>query len=127
MVILNTFKMNKYLKFIIREGKIKVQASTIVETLIASIIIIIIFSIASMTLNNLFKSSVYNDTASIETHLGKLQYLQLKNKLSFPYNENYQGWSIIIKEINENHKQKIVFEALNDNKQLTKTISNVGF
>ncbi len=119
--------MNKYLKYIISISKLKFQASTIVETLIASIIIIIIFSIASMTLNNIFKSNFNSDTTAIETHLTKLQYLQKNNKLVFPYYENYQGWSINIIEINENHRKKISIEALRDNKQLIKTISNVGY
>jgi hypothetical protein len=130
MVILNNsynLRIRKKLNSLISKKVVKVKASTIVETLIASIIIIIIFSIASMTLNNLFKSNIDHDSTTIETQLTKLQYLHENNKLTTPYYENYKGWSVNIKEVRDNYKKSILIEASKDKKQFNKKNFDVGY
>ena len=67
----------------------KMKASTLVETITASVIIIIVFAIASLTLNNVFSSTINNDTNQIENHLYKLEYQYVNNKLLIQYNEVY--------------------------------------
>ncbi len=89
------------------------KASTLVETITASVIIIIVFAIASLTLNNVFSSTINNDTNQIENHLYKLEYQYVNNKLSIPYNEAIENWDISVAKMEENDSNWIVFKAVN--------------
>lgn len=91
----------------------KIKASTLVEVITASIIISIVFVIASMTLNNVFASTKKNDTNQIENYLQKLEY-QYKNKqISIPLNTEYKNWRITITKVEERNINWIVFKAKN--------------
>lgn len=83
------------------------------ETITASVIIIIVFAIASLTLNNVFTSTINNDTNQIENHLYKLEYQYVNNKISIPYNVVIENWEIGIAKVEENGSNWIVFEAVN--------------
>lgn len=74
--------------------EIKIAGSSIVETLVASVIIVIIFSIASLTLNNMFRTNILSDTTGIENHFNKLIYLYKNHKISAPFYDNYKGWEL---------------------------------
>ncbi|MGV8947182.1 MAG: hypothetical protein ACOH1N_12185 [Lutibacter sp.] len=91
----------------------KIKASTLVETITASIIIVIVFAIASLTLNNVFASTINNDTDQIENHLYKLEYQYVNHKISIPYNEAYENWELNISKAEENGTNWIVFKAIN--------------
>jgi len=120
-------KLNIYLKFINKRDVFKLKASTIVETLIASLIIIIVFSIASLTLNNVFKSTIKKDKTLVQYRLNKLSYLLQNNKLSIPYNEEYEGWEISIKNSNSDTDNSLNLIAKKELKQINKTIVHVGY
>jgi len=74
----------------------KLRASSIVETLVASVIIVIIFSLASLTLNNIFQSNILSDTGDIENRVNKLIYLNRNRKIATPYYEDYKGWEVFL-------------------------------
>jgi len=97
----------------------KIKASTLMETLVATVLIVAIFMIASMILNNLFSKTIENNTRSIDAHLNELHYLYLNEKLKIPFYEDFESWDISI----ENNTETIVFEALNTktNKTILKT------
>lgn len=105
----------------------KLKASTIVETLIASLIIILVFTIASLTLNNVFKATIKKDTTLIHYRLNKLSYLLQNDKLSIPYFEEYKGWDISIKDSNSDPMNGSIIHAKRESKQINKTIVNVGY
>lgn len=83
------------------------------ETITASVIIIIVFAIASLTLNNVFSATINNDTNQIENHLYKLEYQYVNNQISIPYNEAIENWEIGIAKVEENGSNWIVFKAVN--------------
>ena len=91
----------------------KIKASTLVETITASVIIIIVFGIASLTLNNVFASTIKNDTNQIENYIHKLEYQYINNKISIPYNETFDKWELNIVNVEENSIKWIVFKAVN--------------
>lgn len=91
----------------------KIKASTLVETITASVIIIIVFSIASLTLSNVFVATINNDTNQLENHLYKLEYQYINNKLSVPYNETYENWELSVFKVEENNYNWILFKAEN--------------
>ncbi|RLD85012.1 MAG: hypothetical protein DRJ07_03975 [Bacteroidetes bacterium] len=76
----------------------KLRASTIIETLVASVIIIIIFTIASLTLNNISKGLVKKDTSIIDNRFTKLIYLHRNNKIEIPHQEDFYDWEINIEK-----------------------------
>ena len=91
----------------------KVKASSLIETITASIIIIIVFTIASLTLSNVFASTIKNDTNQIDNYMYRLEYKYINNKILIPHNEAYKNWEITIFKKVENNKDWIVFEANN--------------
>ena len=93
----------------------KLKASTLVEVLVASVIIILIFSIASMTLNNVFQSSVQGNTHSIDTHLNKLIYLYQHDKIDNNYQDNFKNYEITFSKSIENDQAYIEIEAVKSN------------
>ena len=104
--------------------KLKLKASTLVETLVGTVIIVVIFAIASMTLNSVFKNTMKNNTLQIDNHLYKLQYLHQNNKLIVPYQEEFGNWEIEINKKQKDTPNQIEIQATN---KLTNKIRNVSY
>jgi len=98
----------------------KVKASTLMETLVATVLIVVIFMLASMILNSLFSSTLKNNTSQVQTYLYELEYQNQTGLLQLPYQEDYNNWLISIENIKENNQQFVEIEAVN--KDLNKTI-----
>ena len=69
------------------------------ETLVATVLIVLIFMLASMILNNLFSNTIKNNTQAIDNHLNELQYLHQNEQLQLPYTEVFQNWNISIEKV----------------------------
>ncbi|MGS2765225.1 hypothetical protein [Sinomicrobium sp. M5D2P9] len=74
----------------------KVKASTLMETLVATVLIVVIFMVTSLVLNNLFSGSVSQDTRKIENRLRVLGYMVQRNKIELPYSEDFGEWNISV-------------------------------
>lgn len=74
----------------------KVKSATLIEALVATVLIVIIFVIASLTLNNLVLNTFSKNTHAIENRMNELEYETQNNILKLPYQENYKGWDITI-------------------------------
>ncbi len=98
----------------------KIRASTLMETLVATVLVVIIFMLASMILNSIFLSSIKNNTRAIEAELNELQYLNINNKLELPYQDTFRDWNISADQYEDNNQMVIEFEA--NNIQTKKTI-----
>ena len=72
----------------------KVKGSTLMETLVASVLIVIVFMLSSMILNNIFERTIVLGNTSIENHLNELGYKAIHNKISLPINEDLGNWTI---------------------------------
>lgn len=103
----------------------KIKSSTLMETLVATVLIVVVFMLASMILNNLFSSNIKNNTRAIETYLNELQYLQRHQKIILPYHDDFETWHISIDRYSENNQAIIEFEAVN--KRTNKTIIKQQF
>jgi len=90
----------------------KIKGATLMETLVASVLIVIVFMVSSLVLNNLFSSSIRTNTRGIEAHLNELEYLYTSDKLILPHNSSYDDWTILIDTFNDNGQTKIEFEAV---------------
>ncbi len=99
----------------------RIKGATLIETLVATVLIVFIFMLASMILNNLFSNTIFNSTQAVENHLYELQYLEQHEQLELPYTETYQNWNVNIENFKENDKSITEFEAIN--LKTNKTIS----
>ena len=52
----------------------KTKASSLVEVIVATVIIVIIFAIVTLTLNNIIKNTYRAKTDDINNHLNKIVY-----------------------------------------------------
>lgn len=91
----------------------KIKASTLMETLVASVLIVIVFMITSMILNNLFSNSIKTNTRDIEAHINELQYLYKSEKLTIPYFDDFKNWNIKIHVVKEQNVSKVLLQASN--------------
>lgn len=83
------------------------------ETLIATVLIIVVFMVASMVLNNLFYNSVKNNTTNVDAYLNELQYLYHNEQLTLPFVEDYEDWSISVTSNKKDQTTAVEFEAIN--------------
>lgn len=66
------------------------------ETLVATVLIVIIFLIASMLLNNLLNGQIKQNTELVEERLNTLEYQYKNQGLKLPYYEDFESWEIMI-------------------------------
>ncbi len=96
----------------------KIRAATLIETLTASVLIIIVFMIASLSFNSIFTNHQKRNLSSIENRVKELEYLIINNKLKIPYAEDFGAWEI---EILIHNKQTTLYYQKEEQK-LTKQI-----
>ncbi|NRB61412.1 MAG: hypothetical protein HRU50_15945 [Winogradskyella sp.] len=93
--------------------KSRLKGSTLMETLVATILIMVVFVVASLVLNNLFSSSINSNISVITNHLNELEYLQSHNQIRLPYSDTFDNWDIMVSNQKEGGNNIIVFEATN--------------
>lgn len=69
-----------------------------VETLTASVIIVVVFMIASMSFNNVFMNTVRSDGNLLENRILEIKYLAMNERLFFPFYEEKEYWIITAEE-----------------------------
>ncbi len=101
----------------------KIKAATIVEILVASAIIVIVFTIAGVSLNNVFKGVVKGNDSEFQNRLKELTYLTKHQKIALPYYEDTEQWDIAIEKMegtirleaihkpSENETQRQIYET----------------
>ncbi len=92
----------------------KLRASSLVETLVATVIIVLMFAVASLTLNNVFKNSIQNNTDSIDNQLNYLVYQYKNEQINIPFTDEYEDWEITIQKETKKSEKYILFEATNN-------------
>ena len=76
----------------------KIKSATLVESLVATVLIVIIFVVSSLIINNLLLNGFNNNTTEIENRLYELEYEYQNKKILLPYQERYQNWNIVIEK-----------------------------
>lgn len=103
----------------------KIKGSTLMETLVATVLIVVVFMLASMILNNLFSSSIKGDTRDVEAVLNELEYRYINNKVQVPYKADFNKWHISIDSYGDGSKTVVEFRAIQAG--TTKTITKQHF
>jgi len=100
----------------------KIKASSLMEVIVATTILLTVFAIAIFTLNNLLLSTVQKETQSMETQLEKLRYQYTNQQLKIPISYREDEFIIAVQKMNQNKQQFVVFSITNSktNKSVTK-------
>ncbi len=89
------------------------------ETLVATVLIVIIFMMSSMLLNSMFAMSMKQHTTVIGTRLHQLQYEYRHGALTIPYYESMDGWEISIAPEGLNKTGVLLFRAEHSTREQT--------
>lgn len=102
----------------------KVKGSSLVETITATVIIMIVFVIAIGAISNVLKRTANSNTQLINQELNKLEYLHRHNKIEVPDVITLKSWIINIDREQEGDVSYVVFRARNkeNRKQKVKRI-----
>ena len=101
----------------------KVKSATLIETLVATILIVVVFLLASLVINNLFFNTFHQKKEVAETRLNELEYLYIQQEIVLPYHEEVQNWDIFItKEIGVKPYVLIVASNKVTKKEIRRTI-----
>ncbi len=104
----------------------RITASTLMETLVATILIVVVFMLSSMLLNSLFANAVTENDKTIKQELLLLQYQYEYDRLPLPYYDEQGPWQIEVHQESWNSQTKTVFVAVHSTsqKEILYTISN---
>jgi len=91
----------------------KVRGSSLIETLIATIMILFVFGIALTTITNTLERTVKSNTRFVDHELNRLEYMYRNSQLQVPDQIDIKDWQIDIKREKENDLNFIVFAAKN--------------
>ncbi|MEN1784412.1 MAG: hypothetical protein AAGF77_04655 [Bacteroidota bacterium] len=79
----------------------KVKASTLMETMVATVLIVVIFSVASLIMNSLTVAQSNANTNPVAQHLSKLRYAYKNQQITIPYVEDWKDWEISVSKVAE--------------------------
>lgn len=74
----------------------KIKSATLVETIIATVLIMVLFLMASMIINNLFFNTFHQKKELLLNRLDELEYNYINNSIKLPYKEEIDNWDIEI-------------------------------
>jgi len=100
----------------------KIKAATLMETLIATVLIMVIFIVASLILNNMFSSSIKSKTRGISAQLNEIEYLYINDKITLPFYDDFDGWEIAVEQVNNSKNVNIIATKNNTENSIEKTI-----
>ena len=93
------------------------------ETLVATVLLMLVFMVTSLIMNTLFGNALKYDTDPVVTYMNTLEYRYYQQQLQLPYTETYQDWEIRVFNHTQDNIMCITFEAvhLQHHKTVTKT------
>lgn len=96
----------------------KIRSATLVETMVASVIIVIVFVVASLSVNNIFRGTINSDDSALRNRVNELTYFIQNKKIKVPFYEETALWDIAI----EKQGEKTVMEVSNKKNGTEETI-----
>ncbi|MCL9806430.1 hypothetical protein NAT51_12910 [Flavobacterium amniphilum] len=92
----------------------KLKSATLIEALVATVLIVVIFMVASTILNNLVLNTYSKKEYIVNYRLNVLEYELQNHKRQVPYEEVYQNWKIVINGKAKNGIDTYEISAVND-------------
>ena len=97
----------------------KIRSATLIETLVATVLIVIIFMIASLTLNSVFANTILGNTSTIENRMNQLEYETENQLIPVPYSDTMEDWNIAVEKVKEAKINYLHFTAINQKTKKT--------
>lgn len=72
----------------------KVRASTLLETIVATVLILVIFAISSLVINSVFINGLKGNPSQVRDRMNFLEYELINGKIELPYSEDFGPWEI---------------------------------
>lgn len=94
------------------------------ETLVATVLIVVLFTVASLILNNVFASTITRNDSLVQQELKELQYLHQHNKINLPYYNKIGSWEIEAVQIRE--FSEVVFRATHIETQKEISVTSIN-
>jgi ABC-type dipeptide/oligopeptide/nickel transport system permease component len=91
----------------------KIKGSTLLETVIATVIILAVFFVSSLIVNNIAKQLLTSNHYEIENRIEQLNYLRSHKAIDLPYEEEYQDYEIYIADFKRENILYTSYNALN--------------
>tara|TARA_R110002051_G_scaffold2660_1_gene14294 strand:+ start:36849 stop:37208 length:360 start_codon:yes stop_codon:yes gene_type:complete len=106
----------------------KLKASSLTEVIVATSILLLVFGIALLTLNNMMTSTLRNNTNSLDTELEKVIYQYRNQQIKIPFYSKDEKHLINGQKITENNINFIEFSAMDieTNKVRSKKIVQIS-
>lgn len=95
----------------------KLKSATLIETLVATVLIVLVFMISSVLMNTVYHSLQKSNTRTLDAQMHRLLYLAQHQVIQLPYRTIHHDWEIILQQSDQ--RGVIIVEAT----QGTTTIS----
>lgn len=89
----------------------KIKGATLMETMVATVLIVIIFMVASLIMNSLMVAQSKASVQQITDHIKSLEYKYVNGKLQIPNAETWENWEIELNTIKKEGIQVIEIKA----------------
>jgi hypothetical protein len=86
----------------------KVKSATLIETLIATVLIVIVFLLSAMIINSIFFNTFHQKKDVVVNRLDELEYNCINKSITLPYQEEYENWTIQIDKKKNVKELKII-------------------
>ncbi|WP_445713186.1 hypothetical protein [Flavobacterium sp.] len=86
----------------------KVKSATLIETLIATVLIVIVFLLSAMIINSIFFNTFHQKKDIVVNRLDELEYNCINKSIILPYQEEYENWTIQIDKKKNVKELKII-------------------
>ncbi len=97
------------------------------ETMVATVLIVIVFMLSSFLLNRIFSTSIRNNTTGLTEHLHQLEYAHAHGLISIPYEEEWEGYTIVIEYETRSNTTYLRYETVQQRTQKKQqTYSSLG-
>lgn len=109
-----------------KKSTFKLTASSLTEVIVATTILLLVFAIALLTLNNIMVSTLQKDTQNLDTEIEKLVYQYRNNQLKVPFSFKDENMLIDIRKITQPNLTLIEFSIIDENKNKTRSKIIIG-
>ncbi|MEM6816403.1 MAG: hypothetical protein AAF600_18755 [Bacteroidota bacterium] len=105
----------------------KIKASTLMETMVATVLIVVLFMISSLIINSLIAAQSKSNLEPIKERMHVLEYGFQNQTLSIPYYEDWNGWEITGEMEVVNGMNQIRLDALHPENQQSLTTTFIAY
>lgn len=100
----------------------KLKSATLIETLIASVLIVVVFLAASMIINTIFFNTFYQKRELATNRLDELEYNYIHGAIELPYTEEIENWNIEIIDLQNSNVIELKAQNTLTKKEIVRTI-----